>query len=518
MVLGSMADKPDEKITVQFNTQTGRPIRDRQKVVRSGYVDTVKSLELIVAPEFVAESDSEDADPTLFAGPHNGKRRPVKPRKTSLKQKTTRPQIAPLFAALGIVDEPISPQRTMQKPVVAVVSYSSGTTPISIPWPSVKLAINVPAGQRFPILIDFDMQKLKSHIERGRVCRLKTTDQWATLNAEFGSTIRRDHLLSVDDLADVAGIHKEVSEDGSVYVDVDSLNNIASLNKDFRLVNPDVVIRTHGRATAIPKGFLDLPAEIRNQIYAYLFIAENRRIRFCGVGVPEAHGGREMLVRHSSAFLRTCQQINTEGGAVLYGANVFIFERCFNIRGRWFESKWKQVGYEDVERFLTTIGMYNLSCLRNIIFYLDDGGMFHVNESTRDDRRFVYDKNLLCSFQILGTRCGNLETLEIFLNPRRKICNKDVMFIESLKCIRDLKCLVFRDKHPHAVTRLVPYKIDEGVLRNLQQTMLCARAQLNIDGLVTDERERDKLESRARYDQANYELLFGQNWKLPYDF
>ncbi|KAH0565882.1 hypothetical protein GP486_000712 [Trichoglossum hirsutum] len=513
MVLGSMADQLDEKTTVQSNVQTGRPIRDRQKVIRSGYVDTVKSLELVVAPEFVADSDSEGADPTHFTGPHSGRRKPVKPRKASLKQTAARPQIAPLFATLGIVDEPISPQRATQKPVVTVVSYTSEATPISIAWPSVKLAINVPAGQRFPILVDFDMQKLKSHIERGKVCRLKTTDQWATLNAEFGSTIRRDHLLSVEDLADVAGIRREISEDGSIYVDVDSLNNVASLNKDFRLVHPDVVIHTRGRASATPKGFLDLPAEIRNQIYSYLFLAEDRRIRFCGAGVPETHGGREVLVRHSSAFLRTCQQINAEGGAVLYGANEFIFERCFSIRGRWFESKWKQIGYEDVERFLTTIGMYNLSCLRSIVLYLDDGG---IDQSTRDDRRFVYDRNLLCSFQILGTRCENLEALEIFLNPRRKICNKDVMFIESLKCIRNLKCLVFRDKHPHAVTRPIPYKIDEGVLRDLQRAMLCARAQLSINGLVTDERERGKLESRARYDQATQGLLFDQeNWKLP---
>ncbi|KAH0538105.1 hypothetical protein FGG08_005267 [Glutinoglossum americanum] len=507
-----MADKPNGSNGTQPNSPTGRPTRQRQRVIRSGFVDTVESLNQIVELD---DSDSEVDDPTISGG---GRRKPTKSRKALLKRTPTKPPpLEPILAALGIADQPIS-KKTPPKPVATIVSYASGIVPVTVNCASVKLAINVPAGQKFPILLDFNLHKLKYHIEKGKVYRLKTADQWVILNAEFGSGMRQEHLLNVEALLDVAGIRTEVSKDGSIVVDVDYLNNIASLNKDFRLVNPEVVIRTQERAVNTPKGFLDLPPEIRNMVYSLLFVSENRRVNFCGVGESETIGDRTVLVRLSSAFLATCRQVNMEGGAVLYGTNKFVFERSFSLRGRWFEARWKQVGYEDVARFFLTIGTYNLSNLRSVVFYLEDGNLDHANEWTLNDRRFIYDQNLLQCFQILGTRCKSLEALEIHLNPRRKICNKDVMFLESLKCIRDLKCLLFKDRHPHAVLRPFPYKMDDSVYMECQRAMLCARAQLETDGLVTDERERDKLRSRARYEDAIYEQLFGPKSWMDYKY
>jgi hypothetical protein len=530
MALGSMADKPSGNKTVQSNVHIGRPIRERQKVVRSGFVDTFESLELIVAPELVPDPDSEVDDPTVVVGSrkakgssHKGKRTTVKPSKaSSSKQPPYRhsPKPTTLLKQCIDVDEPIIFHQNVQKPVVTIVSHTSGLQPIQIAWPTVKLAISVPAGQKFPILVEFDMRKLGSLMDKPKAYRLPVINQWATLNADFGTAMRQEYLLSLEDLKDAAGIHTKIDEDGSVYVDVDSLDHIASLNKDFRLVNPEVIIRTQGRVTESgPKGFLDLPPEMRNEIYKILFVAERRRIRFCGQGDIQNCGGREVAVRHSSAFLRTCSQINREGSAVLYGANEYIFERSYSLRGRWFDIKWKQVGFEDVERFLTTIGVYNLACIRSIIFYLEDGHLDQANEWTLNDRRFVYDANLLHCFQIIGTRCEKLEALEIYLNPKRKVSIKDTMFIESLKCIRNLQCLIFRDRHQHAANRLYPSKIDAAVMKELQRAMLCARSQLELPSLVTDPRERERLESRARYDKAAYEEQFGpKNWDAPYEF
>ncbi|KAI9787563.1 MAG: hypothetical protein M1839_000094 [Geoglossum umbratile] len=526
MALGSMADKPSEGADVQLNARTGRPIRERREVVRSGFVNTLRSLELVVAPELVPDPDSEVDDPTVVVGSRKGKRNPrkgkgitMRPFKALSKRLPFRPSPKPI-APLMEIDEPITFHPNVQKPVVTMVSYTAGLDSIVIPWPSIKLAINIPAGQRFPILVDFNMRKLREYIDKGNAYRLSTTDQWAILNAEFGSTMKQDYLLSLESLKDAAGIRTEVRKNGSVVVDVDGLNHIASLNKGFPLVDPKVVIHARGRvAEGGPIGFLDLPPEIRNEIYKMLFVTETRRIRFCGLGDIQNCGGREVAVRHSGAFLRTCQQINQEGCAVLYGANEYIFERSYSLRGRWFDVNWKQVGYEDVERFLTTIGVYNLSCIRSVIFYLEDGNLDPAHEWTLNDRRFVYDANLLHCFQIIGTRCEKLEALEIFLNPRRKVCAKDTMFIESLKCIRNLECLTFRDRHPYIATQRFPFKIDEAVVKELQRAMLCARSQLDIVGLITNEREQEMLESRARYDKAAYEELFGpKNWDVPYDF
>ncbi|KAI9772112.1 MAG: hypothetical protein M1840_001400 [Geoglossum simile] len=525
MVLGSMADKPGESDAVQ----TGRPVRERQKVVRSGFVDTFKSLELIVAPELAPDPDSELDDPTVVVGPRKAKGSPrkgkgmaVKPSKVSPKQQPFRNSSKPTTSLRQCieVDEPIAFYQNVQKPVVTIVSHTSGLQPIQITWPTIKLAISVPAGQKFPILVEFDMRKLSSLMDKPKAHRLPVINQWAILNAEFGTAMRQEYLLSLEDLKDAAGIHTKVGEDGSVYVDIDSLDHIASLNKDFRLVDPMVVIRTQRRVSeSDPKGFLDLPPEIRNEIYKILFVAERHRIRFCSQGDIQNCGGREVAVRYSSAFLRTCRQINQEGSAVLYGANEYIFERSSRPRGRWFEEKWKQVGYEDVERFLTTIGVYNLSCIRSIILYLEDGHLDHANDLKPKDRRSAYDGNLLHCFQIIGTRCEKLEALEIFLNPKRKISAKDTMLIESLKCIQNLECLIFRDTHPHVITRALPSKIDRAVMRELQRAMLCAKSQLELPGLITNPRERERLESRMRYDKAAYEELFGpKNWDTPYNF
>lgn len=81
-------------------------------------------------------------------------------------------------------------------------------------------------------------------------------------------------------------------------------------------------------------GFLDLPAELRNEIYRMTFVGEGR-LTFAN---PTSFS-------KSAAFLRTCSQVHEEARSILYAENEFLFARRTSRYGSFWEDEWKELGF-----------------------------------------------------------------------------------------------------------------------------------------------------------------------------
>ena len=82
-------------------------------------------------------------------------------------------------------------------------------------------------------------------------------------------------------------------------------------------------------------GFLDLPAELRNEIYSLVFVADSR-----------FDLARPTNFARSAAFLRTCRQVHQEACGILYGENEFFFARRTDRHGSFWEDDWKELGFK----------------------------------------------------------------------------------------------------------------------------------------------------------------------------
>ena len=79
-------------------------------------------------------------------------------------------------------------------------------------------------------------------------------------------------------------------------------------------------------------GFLDIPAEIRNQIYQHVFVADDH----FNFDSPSNFS-------RGAALLRTCRQIYDEGRSILYSENHFLFVRKTRRHGSYWEREWNEV-------------------------------------------------------------------------------------------------------------------------------------------------------------------------------
>lgn len=85
-------------------------------------------------------------------------------------------------------------------------------------------------------------------------------------------------------------------------------------------------------------GFLDLPRELRDQIYQYAFRARGAIFMYSPNPYVDQPLAKAMIVRYKDegpiepcaiaamipmALLKTCRQVHAEGSAVLYGDNIF---------------------------------------------------------------------------------------------------------------------------------------------------------------------------------------------------
>ncbi|EDU41577.1 hypothetical protein L13192_00356 [Pyrenophora tritici-repentis] len=193
-----------------------------------------------------------------------------------------------------------------------------------------------------------------------------------------------------------------------------------------RQSQPDKVL------AARPKGFTDLPAELRNTIYRYLF-ARNDDTQELRIPVNKQNP-KDNLCK-SAQFLRTCKLVHNEGCSVLYGENTFSFKRHYGTRGPFWEAVPKEVGYQDVLHFLKMIGPENLQYLRDIKFVFDDASPRHTSYvESNEKRRYLNDEYLMNCLRIL--REAKLRKVSMFFGGRRQLQRSDVKFLGYLEQVK----------------------------------------------------------------------------------
>jgi hypothetical protein len=147
-------------------------------------------------------------------------------------------------------------------------------------------------------------------------------------------------------------------------------------------------------------GFLDLPAELRNEIYRLVFVT------------PDCFNfDSPSNFTRSAAFLRTCKQVHFEGRSILYSENHFLFMRKTQRHGSYWEREWNEVGFKAIRKFLRIIGPTNTALIREVTLWLEDATpCLNPSMATADERRFVFDEVLMEVLKLLAQN-GRLRKL-----------------------------------------------------------------------------------------------------------
>ncbi|KAF2218238.1 hypothetical protein BDZ85DRAFT_286529 [Elsinoe ampelina] len=186
-------------------------------------------------------------------------------------------------------------------------------------------------------------------------------------------------------------------------------------------------------------GFLDLPPEIRNEIYRATFIKDQRRFNF---STPSNF-------QRTTALLRTCRQAAHEGASMLYSESEFYFRRSTSSRTPLWTTDSKEIGFSDVHRFLKMIGPSNVARLRHVFFLLEDAvPCLNPQFKTAEERRYVHDEHLKAAIRLIADH-GRLQTLKLGFFGRRNIAESDSNFLNEIKAIKaDSVEVLARRCHP----------------------------------------------------------------------
>lgn len=236
-----------------------------------------------------------------------------------------------------------------------------------------------------------------------------------SIGADYGATLSPSYTDVDGDLRNVSlTFNVPRGHSGPLVVKLD-LNNLLhgthqrrsdrrSSSKTLVAAASPIIKKSSSPVPQSRKGFLDLPAEIRNQIYALVFVEETS----FNFDYPKNFA-------HCAALLRTCKQVNLEGCTVLYSENLFYFRRNTTRRVKhWYTSgNSSEIGFRDVHYFLSSIGPTNISYLRDVVFVLDDvTPSSNPYLKTAWDRRYVNDEPLIACLKLLAAH-GRLRTIKL---------------------------------------------------------------------------------------------------------
>jgi hypothetical protein len=227
----------------------------------------------------------------------------------------------------------------------------------------------------------------------------------------------------------------------------------------FKTKRPRIEIETPPAEDAAvsvrPKGFADLPPELRNTVYRHVFV------RDATFEIPQRSANPGLC--QSAQFLQTCKLVHNEGCSILYGENSFLFKRHHDIRAPFWEPKPKEIGYQDFLHFLKMIGPENIQYLRDLHMEFDDALPKHTPDLTIETRRYVVDEYLMNCLRIL--RDAKLRKITLTFWGRRQLFKSDIKFLSYLEQVKADEVV----KHP------VPYynavKIVSWVWEGIQEQM-----------------------------------------------
>ncbi|KAK6430808.1 hypothetical protein LTR95_013032 [Oleoguttula sp. CCFEE 5521] len=344
----------DGDFGITYNTKTGRPVRKSTAKTDSPFVDSAIAL----SDEEPEPSDEDDDDVTSYDGDEDiVTKQPVRKRTYSPSPPLSDLGLSEPDDALSDVSSDASDEET-ELPLCRLATRKS-ISPLSTHLPPLQVTLNVPAGEDREITLNID---LKSLFKR----------QASPNDSPSPPTRKRQRLLPQ-----------------------------ASKRKST------------ATQAASHAGFLDLPPELRNEIYRLTLVTPNRdRLDF---GSPSTRFSR------SAAFLRTCSTVHNEARSILYSENEFFFQRQSRRHGHIFASDWSELGFRPVRRFLKAIGPMNTGLIRHVTFLFEDAApSLNPQLSTAEARRFVHDPQLHSLLRHLGAY-AKLRVLHMNFQGRKTV-------------------------------------------------------------------------------------------------
>jgi hypothetical protein len=371
-VAGTQPTQPQP--ATSYNSKTGRPIRRSAGKTASPFVDSAVAI---------SEDDDEGSDPEQDVTSDDEGIVVVKPRK---RKRSPSPPMSEATMSDSEGDAILSEYGHAS----AIRTRPTQSIEQVAPMAPIQLTVNIPAGPERQIVLNID---LNSYL-----------NQRPTINAAPGLALPSPKRAKTTSRSPKHG----------------SATPSSSQNTS--------------RPTRA--GFLDLPAELRNEVYRLAFVAPAR----FDFGAPNK------LFQRSSAFLRTCRQVYDEGRSILYSENEFFFQRQSRRCGSIWAPDWGELGFKPVRKFLKMIGPSNTSFIRHVTMLFEDAQpSLNPQMHNAEERRFVHDENLHSVLRHLATH-STLErfymnfqgrkTLDIyypndhFLDLLTRIRADDVMFVK----------------------------------------------------------------------------------------
>ena len=185
-------------------------------------------------------------------------------------------------------------------------------------------------------------------------------------------------------------------------------------------------------------GFLDLPGELRNEVYAIIF-KKTQNIDFRG----------RSGFSHSSAFLRVNKQVHAEARKILYGENRFVFLHSGARIGKYYQHEWKEVGYGHVREFLSDIGPENTSLITDVGISFEDGTPSGNPGKSTNQRRFEYNNDLVWILEHLS-KYGKIEKLKLGFSGRRQLYGSTIV-VDFLRALKGVKTDVLDFGNPSSI-------------------------------------------------------------------
>lgn len=364
--------QPLPQPAVSYNTKTGRPIRHSAGKTASPFVDSAVAI---------SEDDTDNSDPEQDVTSDEEGIMVVKSRK---RKRTPSPPMSEATMSDSEGDAMLSDYGN----VAALRNRPAQSIEPMAPMAPIQLTVNVPAGAERQVVLNIDLNQY--------INQRPATNFMPNLTQPPAKRIKS-----------AAHTPKSATPSSS---------------------------RSPSRSSRA--GFLDLPAELRNEVYRLAFVSPAR----FDFGAPSKNFQR------SAAFLRTCRQVYDEGRSILYSENEFFFQRQSRRCGSIWAPDWGELGFKPVRKFLKMIGPSNTNFIRHVTMLFEDAQpSLNPQMHNAEERRFVHDENLHSVLRHLATH-GTLErfymnfqgrkTLDVyypndhFLDLLTRIRADEVMFVK----------------------------------------------------------------------------------------